>query len=217
MRDPYDYSLYSLEELRDAQAHVDRELYPERAAQIDGWVRQRSAERAAEEARRVPFPAPSVTTNRGAPFLAACGLTTLFVVAILTFIVVLLLVRARGEGDASKRAALRIASSVARNWNEAELRNSASEAFESIASSPDMERAFRMFRQLGPMASLGEPVGRATAVAGIGAAQSAITAEYSIPAKFANGDATIRITLVRERGQWRTTGFFVISDTFLPK
>jgi hypothetical protein len=110
-----------------------------------------------------------------------------------------------------------VVSTVTRRWDPEDLRKNASEEFKPIASSANMERVFRMFRQLGNMISLGEPAGGSRATAGIGSVRSGVTAEYSFPAKFTNGDATIRVTLIREGGQWKTAGFFINSDVFLPK
>lgn len=217
MRDPYDYSLYSLEQLLDARAHINRALYPERAAEIDRWVAQRSSERDAEQAATQPFDSPAISAVSTRPLLAACGVAAIVAIATIVSVVAVLVVRWHGEDEASKSAAQRVVTAVTRDWDPEELRNSASQEFKPVTSDPATKRVFKMFRQLGTMNSLGEPTGGARATAGIGAATSGITAEYSFPAKFAHGDATIRVKLIRESGEWKTTGFFVTSDTFLPR
>lgn len=217
MRDPYDYSRYSLEQLLDAQAHVDRNLYAERAAEIDRWVQQRSAEGTVERKPRQSFVSPAALASGTQPVVVACGLAALLAAVCLGSIAVFLVIRARGEDVESKQVAIRVVTAVTRNWDPEPLRSNASREFKPVVSGPTIERAFKMFRQLGAVRSLGQPVGAARATAGIGSLQSGVTADYSFPAQFTNGEGTVRVTLVREDRQWRTTGFFVSSDAFLPK
>src|SRR5690349_3365820 len=216
MNETYDYSSYSLEQLLDAQNHINRELYPERAAEIDRWVLRRSAERATAHPSLRSVEATAVPNQGGRPFLA-CGIAVMFAVLILGSIVAVLIMRGRGHDASSKEAALAVVKAVTRDWNPEELRKNASEEFKPVASGPSIERAFKLFRQLGNLISLGEATGSSRATAGFGSVRSGITAEWAFPAKFAHGDATVRVMLIREGGQWKTQGFFINSEAFLPK
>jgi hypothetical protein len=216
MHEPYNYSSYSLEQLLDAQAHVNRELYPERAAEIDQWVVRRSSERStasppSDSATRIVTAAHDTR-----PLLLACGVAVVMAVSI-AGVIALLIVRGRQHDEASKKVAIDVVNAVTLHWNPDDLRKNAAQEFIPVVSTPETERVFKMFRQLGRMTNLGEPVGGTKATAGIGSVRTGLTAEYSFAAKFSNGNATVRVTLAREGGRWKTTGFFVNSEAFLPK
>lgn len=48
MDDPFDYTKYTLDELLDAHAHIDRSAYPERFEQLSREIEKRRADDSSE-------------------------------------------------------------------------------------------------------------------------------------------------------------------------
>ena len=213
--DSFDYSRYTLEQLLDARAHVDRETYAERAAEIDAWITRRRAERAA---------APPAAGEQG-PILAtrSGSHTPIIVFGVIAFVlclvgvtaVVIAATRAWTQSNASREAARRVVLGVVSEWNAPALEANASDEFKKVFTPATRDQVFTLFRKLGNLRSLGEPTGGAKVALGVGAFRSGVTAEYSFPATFVNGEATIRIALVYEKNSWRVNGFFVNSDVLV--
>lgn len=104
---------------------------------------------------------------------------------------------------------------IVTNWNIQEMVNRASPQLNStVASHGGYDRLFEMFHRLGAFKQLGAPKGSvgASAFTGQGAAT---LGNYTVPAEFEKGQATIQIQLRRFNDTWQINGFYVQSDVFL--
>lgn len=216
--DSFDYSRYTLDQLLDARAHIDRETYAERAAEIDAWITRRRAEcaNAAQAAgEQGPFLAGGrARSGRHTPIIVF-GVIAFILCLVAVSAVVIAATRAWTQSNASREAARRVVLGVVSEWNAPALEANASDEFKKVLTPATLDGVFTMFRKLGKFRSLGEPTGGAKVALGVGAFRSGVTAEYSFPATFANGEATIRIALVYEASSWRVNGFFVNSDVLV--
>lgn len=223
MAEPFDYSRYSLADLIDAQQHIDRTAYPERAAEIDQWIRQRVAEedaaRAAAAAAPPPPPAYSLPATSPRPramsVMAGCGVAAVVGVAALVSFFVILALRGWSQGRGGQEAARQIVLEVTERWSPEPLMTHASKAVRNAVTAEEMTRLFKLYKRLGARTSLGEPKGQTMSRAGFGSAPSGITADYTFPATFTNGPAAIQIVLIREDDAWKVNAFRVQSKALI--
>jgi hypothetical protein len=212
MRDSFDCSAYSLDDLRDARDHIDRVARPERAAEIDRWIEVRAAERQSAEPSLAPLPVAVPFRWAGTSALAGCALLCLGLVCLVMVVGIRVVSRGRSHTEASKEVAFDVVDAVTQTWTSDTLVANASAEFRAKVSDANLHGVFAIYRKLGARKRLHDPVGGFKATAGFGAMASGMTAEYAFPAEFVAGPATIRITLAREGGAWRVTGFWVESD-----
>ena len=66
-----DYESYSLDELRDAQRHIDKDQYPERAAEIERQIQIRINSPPVGKEKQLSPPLPFELTKRGLGFVMA--------------------------------------------------------------------------------------------------------------------------------------------------
>jgi hypothetical protein len=214
MEDSFDYSACSLEDLLDAQRHIDRNAYPDRAAEIDHWIRQRTTERdAARAAAPPPFAYSPVAPSRSktTSVLAGCGVAAAVAAAALLSLFVVLGLRSCSQGQGSQEAARKIVDEVTATWTPEPVIANASQAFRKSVTADDTAALFALYRKLGTRTSLGEPTGGAKSSIGFGNYPTGVTAQYQFPATFSSGPATINITLVREDDAWKVYQFSVNS------
>jgi hypothetical protein len=73
--DAFDYSQYSINELQDAQRHIDRSMFPDRATDIDRWIAIRSsALHNSDDSQELPQPQEIEASKRDGRILAAIDL-----------------------------------------------------------------------------------------------------------------------------------------------
>jgi hypothetical protein len=208
MSDSFDYSTYSLEELRDARAHINRAAYPERAAEIDEWIRVRTEAASAEP----PRPIRPVKPSRDMPVLLGCGVVAAAVIALVIIAGTILVSRGNVNDTESQRVAWEIVEAVTADWNTAPLLANASTQLRKEVNEQTLNGIFTMYRKLGARTYLKTPVGGSRSTVGFGSTPTGVTAEYVFEATFTGGPATIRINLVREGKVWKVNGFHVNSD-----
>jgi hypothetical protein len=103
---------------------------------------------------------------------------------------------------------------VATHWDKAALLTRASPNLIHAVSPDQLNALFDWFQTLGPLTSTPNCQGGAlmTADATHG---SAVTAKYVCPLQFAQGPATITLTLVKHDAAWALNGFNVSSPVLL--
>jgi len=216
MNESVDYSRYTLAQLRDAQAHVNREAYPEIAAEIDSWVARREEEQQARAELVTPAVSePSPEAGKTNQVLFALGLVAIGVIVIGVVVFGISTGRAWLHSAPSRAAARQIVIAVATNWDASALEERASSDLKKTLTPETRDRIFAAFRHLGHMQTLGEPTGGAKVWLGFGAYRSRVTAEYRFPATYETGSAIIRVRVVLESGAWKVEEFFVNSDVLL--
>ncbi|HZZ26531.1 MAG TPA: hypothetical protein VFE46_00885 [Pirellulales bacterium] len=105
---------------------------------------------------------------------------------------------------------------IVEHWNSQELIDAATPELISAAKSSDgIERLFTMFRQLGALKHLDKPHGEIIVNTSTNHG-SETTGNYTIPADFEKGSATIHVQLLRNGGGWKINGFHIDSEAFLP-
>lgn len=98
------------------------------------------------------------------------------------------------------------------NWSADELTKRESAQFHQATSDENLAKLFDEFKKLGPLKSYEGSKGDAKMNATPTGLQ--ITAVYVISATFQNGKAQIKLSLIRENGQWQILGFRVDSPIF---
>jgi hypothetical protein len=105
---------------------------------------------------------------------------------------------------------------IVENWNSQELINSATpELSSAMSNGGDIDKLFTMFRQLGSLKHLDQAGGGvyiwATTEHG-----SSTVGNFTIPAEFEKGPATIQIQVIKTGDTWKINGFRINSKVFLP-
>ncbi len=104
---------------------------------------------------------------------------------------------------------------IVTNWNIQELVNRASPQLNStVAARGGYDRIFEMFQRLGSFKQLGTPKGMVGTSTFTGEG-TATVGNYTVPAEFEKGHATIQIQLLRVNDTWQINGFYIHSDVFL--
>jgi len=97
---------------------------------------------------------------------------------------------------------------IATHWSRAELLDRAGPDFRSKTPPAQIDALFERFSQLGMLVRYEGARGQALMNYSTGAG-SRLTASYVARAKFENGEATFRISLLKLDGRWTIQGFFV--------
>lgn len=215
MSDPYDYSQYSLKELLEIQSRVDRDAYPDRADQIDSWVQTRREEMISDSvpAETVSFEAPIGPSTSS--LLVGCGITIVGAFTIVVSIMGVLLFRSLTQAEEAKRFATSLTEQIVTSWDPTILAEAASSELTADTDEDELESLFALFRRLGELERLQEPEGSVSANLILGRSSTSLQASYQYPATFSNGDARIRIDIVRQDVTWRVSGFRIDSELFL--
>ncbi len=142
--------------------------------------------------------------------LAIIGGACLGLVLILVAVIVLVVApKGRALDRESKAFADSAIVAIAANWNESELVDRASEQFiMSFKSRDDMYHVLDPLRQLGQLVKYDGSVGDSNMNLQLGHG-IVVTAVYQAHAIFRNGEARIRISLIKSDDQWEILGFFV--------
>jgi hypothetical protein len=100
---------------------------------------------------------------------------------------------------------------IAKNWSEAEFLNRATPELRGSMSPDQLASLFGEFDRLGSLVAYRGSVGDSmmSYIAGKG---KTVSASYLARAAFQNGNAIIRIALLKRNGQWRINGFHVNLD-----
>jgi hypothetical protein len=103
-------------------------------------------------------------------------------------------------------------SAIAASWSKEQLLDRATPELRTSVKPEELKTLFDAVLQLGPLVEYQGATGEANMsyMAGSG---SSVSASYVARAKFKNGAATIRITLLKRDGRWMISGFHV--DTSL--
>lgn len=105
---------------------------------------------------------------------------------------------------------------IVEHWKSQELTSRATPELLKAAGSQDrIDRLFVMFRRLGAFKHLDTPQGDVSTSAYSGTGVVTV-GNYTAQAEFENGNATIRIQLLRVGDGWKINGFHINSDALLP-
>ncbi len=85
----------------------------------------------------------------------------------------------------------------------------------SVKSPEDLKQLFVMLRQLGSLKHLDTPQGGVRTGIAIDTGSTTV-GNFTIPAEFEKGPATISIQLVKTGDNWKISGFGIHSKVFLP-
>ena len=105
---------------------------------------------------------------------------------------------------------------IVTDWNVNAFFNRASPELKKLVSANDGDKLFRSFGQLGRLKHCDPAKGQSSTVAMLGQPKR-IMAHYEAAAEFENGQAAIKIDLIKHGDDWRVLGFHIDSPIFLPK
>jgi hypothetical protein len=123
----------------------------------------------------------------------------------------------RGLDESSRQYVEQNIPPILSTWSEDELLKRGSPRLLKVAADHPAAVAhfFTKLRTLGALQSVGEPKGGAD-VTYTEEYGRTLTANYVVPAKFANADAKVSVKLVRLSGQWRIL-LFRVDSPYLEK
>ncbi len=105
---------------------------------------------------------------------------------------------------------------IVTNWDVDAFFDRASPELTKLVSANDGDRLFGSFRRLGHLKHCDPVKGEARTVAIIGKPRTT-TAHYEATGEFENGQATIKMDLIKHGDRWQILGFHIDSPVFLPK
>jgi len=141
-------------------------------------------------------------------FLKIFGAICTFIVAVLTSIVVVVIVKGNALDKESKGFANMVVRAVATNWDEQALMSRASPEFLAATSRDQVHQFFGRVRELGPMNDCKDLRGQASFSLTSWSGER-VTATYVGDCIFQRGVARISLSLIRHRGNWQIAGFNV--------
>lgn len=140
-------------------------------------------------------------------FMKSCGVFALVVICFGALGVGFLVHRNRVL-DSESRAYVEMAlPAIASSWEQTQLMDRASPALRTAATPERLATLFEKGLRLGSLVSFEQPIGRA--IRSYTTAGSFVAAVYDTKAKFQNGDAVLKLVLVKVGEHWMVNGFGV--------
>lgn len=141
-------------------------------------------------------------------FLLILGAITLVVIVAAGVSVSVLIYKGNALDAESKAFVDSAVQAIAANWNREQLLDRATPELRASVKPEELQAVFDAVTQLGPLVEYQGATGDANMsyMAGSG---GSVSASYAAKVKCKDGDATIRITLVKRDGRWMISGFHV--------
>lgn len=146
-------------------------------------------------------------------FLLITGAIALVGGVCIAILASILVVKGRKLDRQSKRYADRTIVAIVSNWNENALVERASPEFKRVCPAACADSMFNKLDRLGHLKRYLGSKGAANIRYWSGQGMI-ITASYIARATFANGTASIKLNLVKRKGEWSVVRFFVHVDNF---
>jgi hypothetical protein len=148
-------------------------------------------------------------------FLAGCGIVALVVVGAIASLAVFAWLQFKEAEPQARKAARDAIVATVTTWNEDALLARSTDELRSPAKRPEVDKIFAIYRRLGTFKSLGEPTSNIKFKSFAGNEFRGSTAEYSFPATFSAGSATIRVRMRKLAAGWRIFNFRIDSDALV--
>lgn len=137
-------------------------------------------------------------------FLKICGILALTMVGVAA-LGIGFMVHKGSALDGESRAYVKTALPAIATWDQRELLDRATPALRQAATPAQMTSLYDKLSRLGAIVSFEQPKGQALMM--YNTAGNSETAAYTIKAKFQNGDALLKLALVKVDGRWMINGF----------
>lgn len=147
--------------------------------------------------------------------LIGCGIAAIVVVGVLGSLAAIALIRAQESETAARSAAREAVLAFVTTWNEDELIKRADDEWKTKEYREKLDKLFTFYRRLGTFKSLGEANGKVEARYFAGEKDNGIVSNYSFPATFSAGTATIDIRSHKEPSGWKIIGINIRSEAFV--
>jgi hypothetical protein len=132
-----------------------------------------------------------------------------FLIASVVVLIAVMAIKGRGMDRESKEYADNAIRAICSNWDQSELTERASpEMLSSIQQQRGAHGLFSQWGRLGALSSLEPLRGQANIQEFLGSGTT-VTAVYVAGAKFVDGTASIKITLIKREDAWRILGLWV--------
>jgi hypothetical protein len=141
-------------------------------------------------------------------FLYIVGATTLSLLAIAVVGIGVLVWKAKGLDAESKAYVDTVVPAITAHWDKAALLDRATPELRASASADQIATLFDQFARLGPLVAYEGATGDANLSYFTGTG-SQISAVYQAKARYQNGEATLRLILLKRDGEWRIQTFRV--------
>ena len=128
---------------------------------------------------------------------------------------VIALVRASENESAARSAAREAVLAFVTMWNKDELIKRADDEWKTKEYREKLDKLFKFYRRLGTFKSLGEANGKVEARFFAGEKDNGIISNYSFPATFSAGTATIDIRSHKESSGWKIIGIYIRSEALI--
>lgn len=141
-------------------------------------------------------------------FLYVVGVTTLAFVAVAATGIAVLVWTGRGLDAESKAYVDAAVSAITAHWDKEALLDRATPELRAAVTTDQIAALFDTFSRLGPLVQYEGATGDANMSYFTGKGGQ-ISASYQAKAKFENGEATLRVVLLKRAGEWRIQNFRV--------
>jgi hypothetical protein len=128
----------------------------------------------------------------------------------------LLIVKSIKLNEDGARYADAVVPTIVSAWSEKALLDRASPEFKKATTIDQLDRLFRWFSTLGGLKSC-EPAEGHTLMSTTTKEGKQVIAQYFVKAAFQNGEAVIKLTLIRHGEHWQIQGFHVDSPELAPR
>lgn len=149
-------------------------------------------------------------------FLVGCGIVALIAVGVLATLITIFVVRAHDEEAEAQKATREAVLSFVTNWNEDELIKRADDNFKTAEMHAKLDKIFALCRRrLGTFKSLGKGTGTVNLNYFVEGKKNGYLANYTFPATFSSGPATIEIQSHKEPAGWKILYFNIKSEALM--
>ena len=149
--------------------------------------------------------------------LIGCGIAALVVVGALVTVITIGILRAHDEQAEAEKASREAILSFVTTWNEEELIKRAEDDLKTEEMRAKLTKLFAVCRQrVGTFKSLGKGTGTVNWNYFVAGQNNGYTANYSFPATFSSGPATIEIRSHKGPAGWKIVFFTIRSDALGP-
>jgi hypothetical protein len=141
-------------------------------------------------------------------FLCVIGATALGVVGLVVIGVGVLIWNGRGLDVESKAYVDAAVPAITSHWSKEALLDRATPELRAAATPDQIAAVFNNFSRLGPLVQYEGAAGQANMMYLLGKGEQ-VSASYEAKAKYENGEATLRLVLLKRDGKWQIQNFHV--------
>ncbi|MGX9416275.1 hypothetical protein ACWU4D_02875 [Vibrio sp. WJH972] len=146
-------------------------------------------------------------------FFIIAGIVFTILLAVATVAVGLLVHKGSALDEESQKYVNTVTPEVLSSLDKETLFLFADRELINSATSDEFDKLFRKFRELGTLRSFNPSIGEANI--NFNDSNMTITGSYVMKAEFENGEAMIKVTVIKRGDEWKVIGFYIDSPIYL--